>query len=102
VVKVLTIPSGVARWTGGALSSSIYLAILSSVQSRKAAELVPAAAAAAGADPDTAAALAAAIPLGAPAIEKVTGATTAMVQAAGAAFVESYVVGLRYVATAVV
>ena len=39
--------SGVARWTGGALSSSIYLAILASVQGKKAAETVAPAAVAA-------------------------------------------------------
>lgn len=84
-----------ARWTGGALSASIYLTILSNVQGKKAAAIVPAAAIAAGADSDTATALLQALPLGAAAIEKIPGVTTAMIQAAGAAFVESYVVGLR-------
>jgi len=92
--------AGVARWTGGALSSSIYLAILNNVQASKAASLVPAAAMANGADSTTASALLKAIPLGAAAIANVTGTTTAMVEAAGAAFVESYVIGLRTICLA--
>jgi hypothetical protein len=92
--------AGVARWTGGALSSSIYLAILNNVQGHKAAQIVPAAAMSAGADSATAEALLKAIPLGASAIANVTGATTAMVEAAGAAFIESYVVGLRIICLA--
>jgi Fungal trichothecene efflux pump (TRI12) len=87
--------AGVARWTGGALSASIYIAILTNVQSSKAASLVPAAAIAAGADSSTAAALLKALPLGAAAIEKVPGVTAGMISAAGAAFVQSYVIGLR-------
>lgn len=94
------INSGVARWTGGALSSSIYIAILNSVQKSKAGTLVPAAAMANGADQSTASALLAAIPLGAGAIANVTGTTPAMVAAAGAAFVESYVIGLRTICLA--
>lgn len=86
-----------ARWTGGALSSSIYLAILSNVQSNKAASLVPHAAEAAGASPSTAQALLAAIPLGTTAIEKVPGITTAIVEAAGGAYIQSYVLALRTV-----
>ncbi|KAF2500113.1 hypothetical protein BU16DRAFT_453129 [Lophium mytilinum] len=92
--------AGVARWTGGALSQSIYLTIMSHVQASHAASLVPKAAIAAGATPSTAQALLAAIPLGAAAIEKVPGITTAIVEAAGAAFVQSYVVGLRTICLA--
>jgi hypothetical protein len=36
------------------------------------------------------------LPLGATAIEKIPEITTAMVEAAGAAFVQSYLVGLRH------
>lgn len=89
--------AGVARWTGGALASSIYLAILSNVQSEQATRLVSNAVAAAGGSEATATALLAALPLGAEAIAKVPGTTEAMVAAAGSAFVQSYVVGLRMV-----
>jgi MFS family permease len=87
--------AGVARWTGGALSASIYIAILDRVQSSKAAVLVPRAAMAAGATNITAAALLKALPLGATAIEKIPGVTSEMIKAAGGAFVQSYVLGLR-------
>jgi hypothetical protein len=50
----------------------------------------------AGASPKVAEAVAAALPLGAEALEKVSGLTTAIADAAGAAFVESIVHGLRY------
>jgi hypothetical protein len=68
---------------------------LTNVQSEHALKLVPAAAIANGADPSTAFALLAAFPLGAGAIANVTGTTPAMIAAAGAAFQESYVIGLR-------
>ncbi|KAF2671972.1 MFS general substrate transporter [Microthyrium microscopicum] len=87
--------AGVARWTGGAIASSMYLTILANTQGKKAAQLVPAAAMKAGASSSTAQALLKALPLGATAIAKVANTTPAMVQAAGAAFVQSYVVGLR-------
>lgn len=89
--------AGVARWTGGALASSIYLAIMSNVQLSQASHLVPNAVAALGGSESTAAALLAALPLGAEAIAKVPGTTEVMVAAAGAAFVQSYVVALRTV-----
>ena len=89
--------AGVARWTGGALASSIYLAILSNVQAEQAAKLVPNAVAAAGGSESTATALLAALPLGAEAIAKVSGTTETIVAAAGAAFIQSYVVALRTV-----
>ncbi|OAA63617.1 Fungal trichothecene efflux pump [Niveomyces insectorum RCEF 264] len=89
--------AGVARWTGGALSSSIYLAILSNVQGKQARKLIPAAAIAAGANTTTADAMVAAIGLGAAAAEAVPGATTSIIEAAAGAFTQSYVVGLRTV-----
>lgn len=52
---------------------------------------------AAGADSSTAHALLAALPLGSAAVKEIPGATTAMIEAAGGAFVQSYVVGLRFV-----
>lgn len=87
--------AGVARWTGGALSSSIYLAILSNVQISQAKKLIPAAAMAAGANQTTADMLITAI--GAGTAADVPGATTAIIEAAGAAFKQTYVVGLRTV-----
>ena len=90
--------SGVARFAGGAIAISIYTTILSNTQGSKAAELVPAAAIAAGASPATAKALLAAIPLGAAAIAKVPGITTKIAAAGGAAFQQSYVHGLRITA----
>ena len=89
--------AGVARWTGGALASSIYLAIMSNVQAEQATKLVPRAVAALGGSEATAKALLAAIPLGAEAIGKVSGATEAMVAAAGSAYIDSYVIALRTV-----
>ncbi|KAJ4286726.1 hypothetical protein N0V90_012978 [Kalmusia sp. IMI 367209] len=89
--------AGVARWTGGALSSSIYLAILSNVQASQASRLVSIAVVGAGGSETTAAGLLAALPLGAEAIAKVPGANEAMMVAAGAAFTQSYVIALRTV-----
>jgi predicted secreted protein len=73
----------------------VYTTILSNVQSSHAAKLVPAAAEAAGLDSSASVALLAALPLGAAAIAKVPGITNDIVAAAGAAFQQSYVVGLR-------
>ncbi|KAF2011386.1 MFS general substrate transporter [Aaosphaeria arxii CBS 175.79] len=87
--------AGVARFAGGAVAISVYTSILTNVQSTNAARLVPAAAIAAGLPADSAAALLAAIPLGSAAIAKVPGITNEIAAAAGAAFQQSYVVGLR-------
>jgi hypothetical protein len=65
------------------------------VQSSQAARLVPAAAISAGLDPTNAGALLAALPLGAEALAQIPGITTDIILAAGAAFQQSYVVGLR-------
>jgi hypothetical protein len=65
------------------------------VQSTHAAKLVPAAAIAAGLPAGSASALLAAIPLGSKAIALVPGITTEIAVAAGKAFQQSYVVGLR-------
>ncbi|KAF2492231.1 MFS general substrate transporter [Lophium mytilinum] len=87
--------AGVARFAGGSVAISVYTTILSNVQSSHAAKLVPAAAIAAGLPAASASALLAAIPLGSAAIAKVPGITTEIAVAAGAAFQQSYVVGLR-------
>ena len=65
--------AGVARYAGGAVAVTMYVAILLNTQASKAAALVPKAAEAAGASPAVAAAVAAALPLGEKALEKVQG-----------------------------
>ncbi|KAF2816333.1 MFS general substrate transporter [Mytilinidion resinicola] len=87
--------AGVARFAGGSVAISVYTTILTNVQSSHAAKLVPAAAIAAGLPAASASALLAAIPLGSAAIAKVPGITTEIAVAAGAAFQQSYAVGLR-------
>ena len=74
---------------------TVYTTILTNVQSSSAANLVPAAAIAAGLPTSSASALLAALPLGASAIAQVPGITNEIAAAAGAAFQQSYVVGLR-------
>lgn len=89
--------AGVARFAG---AISIYTTILTNVSSTNMAKLVPAAVTAAGLPGSSVAALLAALPLGAAALAKVPGITTKIAVAAGAAFQESYVVGLRTTALA--
>jgi hypothetical protein len=74
----------------------MYSSILSSVQVPYATKYVIEAAEAAGASPKVAAAVLEALPLGTAALEKVQGLTTAIATAAGGAFVESYVQGVKY------
>ncbi|KAH7072381.1 fungal trichothecene efflux pump-domain-containing protein [Paraphoma chrysanthemicola] len=92
--------AGVARYAGGAVAITLFSTILGTVQNGYAAVHVIAAAEGAGATPATARAVLAALPLGAAALEKVQGLTTAIAQAAGAAFVQSYVEGVKKVAFA--
>ncbi|KAF2105309.1 hypothetical protein BDV96DRAFT_608333 [Lophiotrema nucula] len=92
--------AGVARYAGGAVAVTLFLTILSTVQSSWATTHIIATAEAAGASPATASAVLAALPLGAAALEQVQGLTTAIAQAAGAAFVTSYVEGVKKVAFA--
>ena len=87
--------AGVARAAGGSVAATIYETVLVNVQGNHAKVLVPAAAAAAGASTDTAEAVLAALPLGPSALAKVPGLTTAILDAAGAAFQQSYVAGLQ-------
>lgn len=65
------------------------------MQSSHALKLVPAAATAAGLPASSVPALLAALPLGATALAKVPGITTEITLAAGAAFQQAYVIGLR-------
>ena len=87
--------AGVARYAGGAVAVTLFATILTTVQSSWASSHVVAAAEMAGASPATAKAVLAALPLGAAVLEKVQGLTTAIAEAAGAAFVQSYVEGVR-------
>lgn len=89
--------AGVARESGGAIAVTVFATILGNVQSSYATSHVAAAAEAVGASKIVAEAVAAAIPLGAAALEKVQGLTTAIAEAAGAAFLESYVHAVRFV-----
>ncbi|KAF7553821.1 hypothetical protein G7046_g6987 [Stylonectria norvegica] len=87
--------AGVSRFAGGAIAISVYTTILTNVQTSQAAKLIPAAATAAGLPESSVAQLLAAIPLGSSAMMKVPGITTEIMVAAGKAFQQSYVVGLR-------
>lgn len=87
--------AGVARYAGGAVSVTLFLTILTITQSSFAGTHVIAAAEAAGASPSTAEAVLAALPLGAAALEKVQGLTLAIAEAAGGAFVQSYVHAIK-------
>lgn len=87
--------AGVARYAGGAVAVTLFATILGTVQSSWASTHVVAAAEAAGASRTTAEAVLAALPLGAAALEKVQGLTTAIATAAGGAFIQSYVEGVR-------
>ena len=84
-----------ARFAGGAVAISVYTAFLTNVQGTEAFRTVPAAATTAGLPQSSVAALLAAIPLGSAAIAKVPGVSMDIIIVAGAAFQQSYVVGLR-------
>ncbi|KAK5111045.1 hypothetical protein LTR62_005420 [Meristemomyces frigidus] len=92
--------AGVARYAGGAVAITTFSTILGTTQTSYALKHVVSAAEAAGASPAVAKAVYAALPLGAAALEKVQGLTTAIAEAAGAAFVASYVEGVKTVALA--
>ncbi|KAI0154152.1 MFS general substrate transporter [Xylariaceae sp. FL1272] len=85
--------AGVARFAGGAVAISIYTAILTNVQQMSVNNLVPAAATGAGLPESSVQALLSALALGD--LSPVPGITDEIAQAASAAFVQSYVVGLR-------
>jgi hypothetical protein len=87
--------AGVARYAGGAVAVTAFESILISVQMPYATKHVIAAAEAAGASPKVAQNVLKALPQGTAALEKVQGLTTKIATAAGAAFVESYVQGVK-------
>ena len=87
--------AGVSREAGGAVAVTVFGTIISTVQSSWAATHVIAAAEAAGASSSVAQAVLAALPQGEAALEKVQGLTMEIAEAAGGAFVESFVQGLR-------
>jgi len=87
--------AGVARHAGGAVAVTLFQTVLATTQTKYAVRRVISAAEAAGASPTVAEAVLAALPLGAAALEKVRGLATAIAEAAGAAYVESYVQGVK-------
>ncbi|KAH7033240.1 fungal trichothecene efflux pump [Microdochium trichocladiopsis] len=87
--------AGVARFAGGAVAVAVYQTILGNVQSKAAAELIPAAATAAGLPQSSVSAFLLALPLGAGALANVPGVTPEIIAAGGAALQQSYVRGLR-------
>ncbi|OCK74407.1 hypothetical protein K432DRAFT_363637 [Lepidopterella palustris CBS 459.81] len=90
--------AGVARYSGGAIAQTVYVTVLSNTVTSNAHTKVISAAIAAGASMQTAEKVLAALHLGSAAIANVPGITTAIAEAAGAAYVASYVVALRTVA----
>ena len=87
--------AGVSRYAGGAVAVTLFASILVSTQTSYAATHVIDAAQAAGASPKVATAVLTALPLGAEALAAVPGLTTAIATAAGGAFVQSYVEGVK-------
>ncbi|KAK5108618.1 hypothetical protein LTR62_008109 [Meristemomyces frigidus] len=87
--------AGVARFAGGAVAISVYTTILTNSVKAHAVALVLPAAESAGATPEQAIAILTALPLGAEALAKVSGATTEKIEAAAAAFQQCYIIGLR-------
>ncbi|KAF4989817.1 hypothetical protein FDECE_14586 [Fusarium decemcellulare] len=87
--------AGVSRFAGGAIAISVYTTILTNVQSSQMLKLVPPAATGAGLPESSLEQLLAALPLGSAALEQVPGITADIMAAAGKAFQQSYVVGLR-------
>lgn len=77
------------------MAVTTFESILISVQRPYAIKHVIAAAEGAGASPKVALAVLEALPLGTAALEKVNGLTTKIATAAGGAFVESYVQGVK-------
>lgn len=90
--------AGVARFSGGAVAISVYTTILTNCVSTRSAELIPAAATAAGLPLSSVADFAAALSQGAEALAKVPGVTNAIIAAGGAALQQSYVYGLKITA----
>ena len=91
--------SGVARNGGGVVALTVCTTILANVQSSSMKKLVPSAAIQAGLPPTSVEALLSALPLGAAAISEVPGITEPILATALAAFQQSFVVALRYVAS---
>lgn len=88
---------GAARSGGAAVAATIFSTVLLTSQANWAQTHVIAAAEAAGASTETATALLAAFPLGAEAVAKVPGLTPEVALAGGAAFLQSFVEGIKYV-----
>ncbi|KAI1864224.1 hypothetical protein JX265_008595 [Neoarthrinium moseri] len=87
--------AGVARFAGGAVAISVYTTILTNVQTKEAARLIPAAATTAGLPESSVSDLITALSLGAAALAEVPGITDDIIAAASSALQQSYVIGLR-------
>ena len=87
--------AGVARYAGGAVAVTLFQTILTITQTKYAVNHFIPAAEAACASPTVAKAVFAALPSGIATLENVQGLTTAIAEAAGAAYVESYVQGVK-------
>ncbi|KAF4983581.1 hypothetical protein FZEAL_1031 [Fusarium zealandicum] len=87
--------AGVSRFAGGAIAISVYTTILTNVQSTQMGKLVHSAAISAGLPSSSVEQLLAALPLGSAALQEVPGITSEIIAAAGKAFQQSYVAGIR-------
>ena len=90
--------AGVTRFAGGAIAISVYTTIEKNVLTSWSVKLIPKAAIAAGLPASSVTAFMEALPLGATALEKVPGITTAAIEAGGAALQQAYVHALRVTA----
>lgn len=89
-----------ARFAGALIASTVFITILNNVLASDSATRVVRAAEAAGASPAVATAVLAALPSGAKALMSINGATAATIEAAGSAYIRSYVQATRTVAYA--
>ena len=89
-----------ARFAGGSIAISVYTTILTNVVGTQAVKKVIPAVLAAGGSEEVAVEILTALPLGASALAKIPDATGQMIAAAGGAFQQAYVVGLRTTALA--
>ena len=89
---------GVTRYAGGSLSQAIYTTILTNIQARKAAQLIPPAALGAGLPPASLDIFLAAFPANATALASVKGINAAVLAAAETAYKASYARALEVLA----
>ncbi|OAG37836.1 hypothetical protein AYO21_07942 [Fonsecaea monophora] len=90
--------AAVTRYAGALIATTVFSTILNNTLTSEAVKRVIPAAEAAGASQAVAQQVLSALPLGADALAKIQGATTAIIAAAGSAFTESYVKATQTVA----